>query len=145
MSSTTILTKKRKSNLRKKEEIEITEENHENDEIFQGLTNLNSSSLNDFHSDKFSTPKKEPSSISSSSCDNDENENMPPKKPRLINQATSSHPNTKIEEKCIIGINSTVIDNITIISNTQLGGGTVVIKNIIQSGLYVGNPQKFIR
>ncbi|MBL7886978.1 MAG: acetyltransferase [Flavobacterium sp.] len=50
-----------------------------------------------------------------------------------------------IEEQCIIGINSTIIDNISIVSNTQIGGGTVVIENITQNGLYVGNPQRFIR
>ena len=83
MSSTTILSKKRKSNLRKKEEVEVTNESNENDEIFQELTNFNSTNLNDSLSDGFSTPKKEPSSISSSSCDNDEIENMR-KKPKLI-------------------------------------------------------------
>lgn len=51
----------------------------------------------------------------------------------------------KIEELCILGINSTVIDNISLVSNTQLGGGTVVIKNIMQQGLYVGNPHRFVR
>lgn len=51
----------------------------------------------------------------------------------------------KIEELCILGINSTVIDNITIASKTQLGGGTVVIESISKSGLYVGNPQRFVR
>jgi len=50
-----------------------------------------------------------------------------------------------VDEMCILGINTTVIDNITIVSNTQLGGGSVVIKNIEQSGLYVGNPIRFIR
>lgn len=48
-------------------------------------------------------------------------------------------------EACILGINSTVIDNISITAKTQIGGGTVVIKNIETSGLYVGNPHKFIR
>lgn len=51
----------------------------------------------------------------------------------------------KIKQKCIIGINSTIIDNINITSETQIGGGTVVVKNIEKSGLYVGNPQRFIR
>ncbi|KAF2081148.1 acetyltransferase [Flavobacterium sharifuzzamanii] len=50
-----------------------------------------------------------------------------------------------IKEMCIIGINSTIIDNINITSNTRLGGGTVVIKNIDEPGLYVGNPQRFVR
>ncbi|SHM19275.1 acetyltransferase [Flavobacterium chilense] len=51
----------------------------------------------------------------------------------------------KIEELCIIGINSTIIDNINIISGTQIGGGTVVIKDLQKKGLYIGNPHRFIR
>lgn len=51
----------------------------------------------------------------------------------------------QVEESCILGINSTIIDNIKIVKNTQIGGGAVVIKNIEQSGLYVGNPVRFIR
>jgi sugar O-acyltransferase (sialic acid O-acetyltransferase NeuD family) len=50
-----------------------------------------------------------------------------------------------IEEQCFLGINTTIIDNICIKSQTQIGGGTVVIKSIGKSGLYVGNPAKFIR
>ena len=50
-----------------------------------------------------------------------------------------------ISEQCIIGINATVIDNVFINKKTQIGAGTVVIKNISQNGLYVGNPQRFIR
>ena len=50
-----------------------------------------------------------------------------------------------IGPKCIIGINSTVIDNITISESVQLGGGTVVIDNINEKGLYVGNPARKIR
>lgn len=50
-----------------------------------------------------------------------------------------------VGESCILGINSTIIDNIRIADNTQLGGGSVVIKNIDKSGLYVGNPVRFIK
>lgn len=50
-----------------------------------------------------------------------------------------------VEEMCILGINATVIDNINIVSKTQIGGGSVVIKDIQYSGLYVGNPIRFIR
>jgi sugar O-acyltransferase (sialic acid O-acetyltransferase NeuD family) len=50
-----------------------------------------------------------------------------------------------VEENCIIGINSTIIDNIKITKQTQIGGGSVVIKNIEKCGLYVGNPIRFIR
>ncbi len=50
-----------------------------------------------------------------------------------------------IGEQSIIGINSTIIDNISICRGTQLGGGSVVIKSIDVPGLYVGNPAKFVR
>lgn len=51
----------------------------------------------------------------------------------------------KVQEMCVLGINSTIIDNISIVSKTQIGGGSVIIKNIDKAGLYVGNPQRFIR
>jgi sugar O-acyltransferase (sialic acid O-acetyltransferase NeuD family) len=51
----------------------------------------------------------------------------------------------KANECCIFGINSTVIDNVIISDNVQLGAGTVVIKNIDKKGLFVGNPHRFIR
>jgi sugar O-acyltransferase (sialic acid O-acetyltransferase NeuD family) len=51
----------------------------------------------------------------------------------------------KIGSKNIIGINATIIDNITTADGVQLGGGTVVIKSIDNSGLYVGNPARFVR
>ncbi|GAA3613978.1 acetyltransferase [Flavivirga amylovorans] len=50
-----------------------------------------------------------------------------------------------IGKRCSIGVNSTVIDNINIADDVQIGGGTVVIKQIEKSGLYVGNPSRFIR
>lgn len=51
----------------------------------------------------------------------------------------------KIGTCCNIGINTTIIDNIQIADNVQTGGGTVVIKNLEKSGLYVGNPARFLR
>jgi sugar O-acyltransferase (sialic acid O-acetyltransferase NeuD family) len=50
-----------------------------------------------------------------------------------------------VEDSCILGINCTVIDNVVIKKQTQIGGGAVVIKSIERSGLYVGNPVRFIR
>lgn len=50
-----------------------------------------------------------------------------------------------IGECCNIGINTTIIDNISIVPYSQTGGGAVIIKNISEPGLYVGNPAKFIR
>ena len=51
----------------------------------------------------------------------------------------------RVEEQCVLGINSTIIDNINISSNTQIGAGSLVIKSIEKKGLYVGNPARFIR
>lgn len=51
----------------------------------------------------------------------------------------------KTGSRCILGINSTVIDSVEIADDVQLGGGTVVIQSLTQSGLYVGNPHRFIR
>lgn len=51
----------------------------------------------------------------------------------------------KIEELCFIGINSTIIDNICITKATRLGGASLVTKNIIQSGSYVGSPVRYLK
>ena len=48
-----------------------------------------------------------------------------------------------IQESCIVGINSTIIDHITIVPNTQIAGGAVVIKDINEPGLYAGVPAKW--
>jgi serine acetyltransferase len=46
---------------------------------------------------------------------------------------------------CNIGINTTIIDNINIISGGKTGAGAVVIDNITKKGLYVGVPAKIIK
>lgn len=51
----------------------------------------------------------------------------------------------EVDSQCIIGINSTIIDNIYITKGTQIGAGTIVISDIQKTGLYVGNPSRFIR
>ena len=50
---------------------------------------------------------------------------------------------TIVYECCVVGINSTIIDNITICPNVHIGGGAVVIDDILAPGLYVGLPAKF--
>lgn len=50
-----------------------------------------------------------------------------------------------VGECCMVGINSTIIDNISICDNVLIGGGAIIVKNIEQSGLYVGNPARCIR
>jgi len=52
---------------------------------------------------------------------------------------------TRVGEGCIIGINTTLIDNISIAPGTQTGGGAVVCESIEQAGLYVGVPAKRIK
>jgi len=52
---------------------------------------------------------------------------------------------TIVNEQCILGINCTIIDNVEIASNTQIGAGSVVLKNVREEGVYVGNPIKKIR
>jgi sugar O-acyltransferase (sialic acid O-acetyltransferase NeuD family) len=47
---------------------------------------------------------------------------------------------TIIDELCLLGINTTIIDNLHICSCVQTGGGALVIKSISDSGLYVGVP-----
>jgi len=51
----------------------------------------------------------------------------------------------EVGEQSILGINCTIIDNISIAAETQIGGGSVVIKSISEKGLYVGNPVRYIR
>lgn len=46
---------------------------------------------------------------------------------------------------CNIGINSTIIDNVKIADRVQTGGGTVIIKDTNEQGLYVGNPARFLK
>ena len=51
----------------------------------------------------------------------------------------------KIGECCNIGINTTIIDNISIAGRAQTGGGAVVIQDITTAGLYVGIPARMVR
>lgn len=51
----------------------------------------------------------------------------------------------QVGEHCFLGTNSTLIDNVSICDETKLGASTVVIDNIKESGLYVGNPSRKIK
>lgn len=51
----------------------------------------------------------------------------------------------KVGECCNIGINTIIIDNISITDEVQTGGGAVITKNITEPGLYVGVPAKKIK
>ena len=51
---------------------------------------------------------------------------------------------TEIGNNVSIGTNSTILP-VKIVDNVVIGAGSVVTKNILESGTYVGNPAKKIR
>lgn len=63
----------------------------------------------------------------------------------FISPAVSISGFCVVGQCCKLGTNTTLIDNLTIADNVTTGGGTVVIKNPEKSGLYVGNPARFVR
>lgn len=50
-----------------------------------------------------------------------------------------------IGHSCFIGLGSNVRDHINIADNTFVGSASNVIIDIVKSGVYVGNPVKFLR
>jgi len=50
--------------------------------------------------------------------------------------------NNKIGKNTRLGSNVTTKEHITICNNVMLGIGTVVVKDITESGVYIGNPSK---
>lgn len=51
-----------------------------------------------------------------------------------------------VGEMCMIGNGTVTIDHIQIADSTTVGGGAVVVKNILEpNGVYVGNPAKFLK
>lgn len=50
-----------------------------------------------------------------------------------------------IGNRCFIGSNATIMNGISISDDVIVGAGSVVVKNIIDSGVYVGNPAKKIQ
>lgn len=55
----------------------------------------------------------------------------------------SKWKNTKIGNNVSIGTNSTILP-VVIVSNVVIGAGSVVTKDIMEPGVYVGNPAKKI-
>jgi acetyltransferase-like isoleucine patch superfamily enzyme len=51
---------------------------------------------------------------------------------------------THIGDHVSIGTNATILP-VTICNNVVIGAGSVVTKDILKSGIYAGNPAKFIR
>jgi acetyltransferase-like isoleucine patch superfamily enzyme len=56
----------------------------------------------------------------------------------------SKWKSTKIGNNVSLGSNATILP-IEICNNVVIGAGAVVTKNITQSGVYAGNPAKFIK
>ena len=53
--------------------------------------------------------------------------------------------NVVIGDKCVLGPNSSVAENITIQNNVVLGLGAVVVSNLDENAVYVGNPARFLK
>jgi UDP-3-O-[3-hydroxymyristoyl] glucosamine N-acyltransferase len=53
--------------------------------------------------------------------------------------------NVTINTSAFIGLNSSIKENVTIGHNTIIGMGSVVLKNIEEESVYIGNPAKFLR
>ncbi len=51
---------------------------------------------------------------------------------------------TVLENNILIGSNASILP-VSIVSNVVIGAGSVVTKDIKKSGIYAGNPAKFIR
>jgi len=52
---------------------------------------------------------------------------------------------TKLKSGASIGANSTILGGIEIGSNSLIGAGSVVTKNVPDNELWLGNPAKFVR
>lgn len=57
---------------------------------------------------------------------------------------STKYKETKIGNRVSIGSNATILP-INICDDVVIGAGSVVTKNIVQKGIYAGNPAQFIR
>ena len=57
---------------------------------------------------------------------------------------TYMRSSTKIGNDVLIGSNSTILP-VKIVSGCVIGAGSVVTKDLLEKGIYCGNPAKFIR
>lgn len=49
---------------------------------------------------------------------------------------------SKIGESCMVGINSTIIDNVILSNGIIIGAGALVTKSLKEKGIYIGCPAK---
>lgn len=66
------------------------------------------------------------------------------KKHTMISGSVSIAGRTEIGECCNIGISTTIIDDVKVCDYVRTGGGTVVNKDIVEAGTYVGVPARKI-
>lgn len=57
---------------------------------------------------------------------------------------STKYKETKIGNRVSIGSNATILP-VNICDDVVIGAGSVVTKNIVQKGIYAGNPAQFIR
>ncbi|WP_026943874.1 acyltransferase [Helicobacter rodentium] len=57
---------------------------------------------------------------------------------------STKYKETKIGNRVSIGSNATILP-VDICDDVVIGAGSVVTKNIVQKGIYAGNPAQFIR
>ncbi|MHA7117641.1 acetyltransferase [Aerococcus viridans] len=62
-----------------------------------------------------------------------------------ISPGVSIAGTVKLGDEVWIGINSTIINNINVLDNILIGAGGLVIKDLVDSGVYVGTPVKKIK
>jgi sugar O-acyltransferase (sialic acid O-acetyltransferase NeuD family) len=60
----------------------------------------------------------------------------------MVNISIGGH--CHIEDGVLVGSGANVLPNIKVVSNTKIGIGSVVIRNVLKPGSYFGNPAKFI-
>ena len=52
---------------------------------------------------------------------------------------------SQVENNCFIGVNTVVKEKVIIGSNVLTGMGSVVLRDIPNNEIWVGNPAKFLR
>jgi sugar O-acyltransferase (sialic acid O-acetyltransferase NeuD family) len=68
-----------------------------------------------------------------------------------LGQGSIMHPgamvagSTSVGQYCLLGMRSTIIDKLEICDNVVVGAGSLISKNILESGNYVGNPARKVK
>jgi sugar O-acyltransferase (sialic acid O-acetyltransferase NeuD family) len=68
-----------------------------------------------------------------------------------LGQGSIMHPgsmiagSTNVGQSCLLGMRSTIIDKLEICNNVIIGAGSLVNKNILEPGNYVGSPARRVK